>query len=61
MKNILPLFFLFLSQLTIAQVNAVMPSEANTFYQNAMLTIKPEIKNIIEKNATQQPPSKKVG
>ena len=28
-----------------------MPSEANTFYQNAMLTIKPGIKNIIEKNA----------
>ncbi len=28
-----------------------MPSEANTFYQNAMVTIKPGIKNIIEKNA----------
>ena len=51
MKNILPLFFLLISRFTTAQVNQVMPPEANTFYQNAMVTIKPGIKNIIEKNA----------
>lgn len=28
-----------------------MPSEANTFYQNAMLSIKPGVKSLIEKNA----------
>ena len=28
-----------------------MPVQANTFFENAMLTIKPDIKNIIEKNA----------
>ena len=51
MKNILPLLFFFFSNHIFAQVNSVMPVQANTFYENAMLTIKPEIKNIIEKNA----------
>lgn len=51
MKNILPLIFLFLSHYTFAQVNSVLSSEANTFYQDAMLTIKPQIKSLIEKNA----------
>ena len=51
MKNILPLIFLFLSHYTFAQVNSVLSSDANTFYQDAMLTIKPQIKSLIEKNA----------
>lgn len=51
MKNILPLFFLFLSQYTFAQVKSVLPSEANAFYQNSMKSIKPAVKNLIEKNA----------
>ena len=51
MKNILLLLFLFLYQFTFSQVNSVLPSEATTFYQNAMLSIKPGIKNLIEKNA----------
>lgn len=51
MKNILPLIFLFLSRYTFAQVNSVLPSEANTFYQNAMKSIKPGVKSLIEKNA----------
>ena len=28
-----------------------MPQEANTFYSKAMANIKPQIKNIVEKNA----------
>jgi hypothetical protein len=51
MKNILPLFFLFLFQYTFGQVNSVLPSEANAFYQNSMNSIKPAVKNLIEKNA----------
>jgi len=51
MKNILPLFFLFFTNPIFAQVNSVMPIQANTFFENAMLVIKPDIKNIIEKNA----------
>ena len=51
MKNILPLFLLFFTNHIFAQVNSVMPSQANAFYENAMPAIKPEIKNIIEKNA----------
>lgn len=51
MKNILPLLFLFLSHYTFAQVNSVLPSEANNFYENAIVRIKPGIKNLIEKNA----------
>ncbi|MEO8819777.1 MAG: hypothetical protein ABI374_02945 [Ginsengibacter sp.] len=51
MKNILLLFFLFFTNHTIAQVNSIMPAQANTFYENAMSSIKPDIKNLIEKNA----------
>ncbi len=51
MKTFLPILFLFLANHIFAQVNSVMPVQANTFYENAMLTIKPEIKNVIEKNA----------
>jgi hypothetical protein len=51
MKNILPLLFLFFNHHTHAQVNSVMPAEAKAFYQNAMESIKPGIKNLIEKNA----------
>lgn len=51
MKNILPLLFLFFSHVTFAQVNNVLPSEADAFYQNSMRSIKPEVKNLIEKNA----------
>jgi hypothetical protein len=51
MKNILPLLLLFLSHFTFAQVNSILPSEANIFYQNAMPTVKPQIKTLIEKNA----------
>ena len=28
-----------------------MPADANAFYENAMISIKPEVKNLIEKNA----------
>lgn len=51
MKSFLPLFFLFFAHPIFAQVNSVMPIQANTFYENAMLTVKPDIKNLIEKNA----------
>ncbi len=51
MKNLLPIVFSFLSYGSIAQVNTVMPQEANTFYSKAMPSIKPEIKGFIEKNA----------
>lgn len=51
MKNILLLLFLFFSLRVFSQVNAVLPSEAKTFYDNAMVRLKPEVKNLIEKNA----------
>lgn len=51
MKNLLLLFFLGFIIPGFAQVNSVLPAEANTFYNNAMPSIKPEIKSIIEKNA----------
>lgn len=52
MKNLLPILFSFFSFGSIAQVNTVMPQEANTFYTKAMPSIKSEIKSFIEKNAT---------
>lgn len=52
MKNLLPILFSFLSLGSIAQVNTVMPQEANAFYSKAMPSIKPEIKKFIEKNAS---------
>ena len=51
MKNMLLLLFLFFACRAFSQVNAVLPSEANVFYQNAMQSIKPAVKNLIEKNA----------
>ncbi len=52
MKNILPLlFFLLTAHYAFAQVNSVLPPEAKTFYENAMLSIKPQVKSLIEKNA----------
>lgn len=51
MKNLLPFLFCLFSFCTIAQIKTVMPPEANTFYLKAMANIKPQIKNIIEKNA----------
>jgi hypothetical protein len=51
MKNLLLFFFIVFSIRSIGQVNAVIPPEANVFYDHAMQTIKPEIKSVIEKNA----------
>ncbi|MGN6530232.1 MAG: hypothetical protein ACTHK0_00585 [Ginsengibacter sp.] len=51
MKTFLPVIFFGLSFSTSAQVNYTMPQEANTFYNNAMQKIKPDIVNIITKNA----------
>ena len=51
MKNLLPFVFCLFSICSIAQINTVMPTEANTFYSKAMANIKPQIKNIVEKNA----------
>jgi hypothetical protein len=51
MKNLLPFIFCGLSIGCYSQVNTVMPPEADLFYNNAIQTIKPQIKNAIEKNA----------
>jgi hypothetical protein len=51
MKNLLSVLFSFIFFSSIAQVNTVMPQEANTFYSKAMPSIKPQIKSFIEKNA----------
>lgn len=51
MKNLLPFIFCLSSFCSIAQINKVMPPEANTFYSKAMANIKPQIKNIVKKNA----------
>jgi hypothetical protein len=51
MKNLLLLFFCSVSVLGFSQVNMVMPPEANLFYTNAMKSIKPEIKSVIENDA----------
>lgn len=51
MKNLLLLFFLGITSTAFAQVNSVLPAEANNLYTTAMQSIKPEIKSIIEKNA----------
>ena len=51
MKNLLLFFFIVFSIQSVGQINAVIPPEANTFYDQAMRTIKPEIKSVIEKNA----------
>lgn len=51
MKNLLHILFIFFSLNSFAQVNSVMPPEANKFYNNAIHSINPAIKNIVEKNA----------
>ncbi|HET7117985.1 MAG TPA: hypothetical protein VFI29_15925 [Hanamia sp.] len=51
MKNLLPILFCSFSFCSFAQVNTVMPQEANSFYNRAMHEIKPQVKSIIEKNA----------
>ncbi len=51
MKKFLPFLFLAFSFDGFAQVNFSMPPEANTFYNKAMLKIKPVLKNMIVKNA----------
>jgi len=51
MKKFLPFLFLAFSFDGFAQVNFSMPPEANTFYNKAMLKIKPVLKNMIFKNA----------
>ena len=51
MKNLLLPLFSFFSFSCYAQINYVMPQEANSFYYRAMPEIKPGIKSIIEKNA----------
>lgn len=52
MKNLLLLFFCGVSIYGFSQVNTVMPPEANLFYTNAMKSIKPEIKSLVENEAT---------
>ncbi|MEO9209679.1 MAG: hypothetical protein ABI208_01200 [Ginsengibacter sp.] len=51
MKNLLLLLFCGITSGSFCQVNFTMPPEANTFYENAMRTIKSQVKNVIEKNA----------
>lgn len=51
MKNMLPFLFLFFAPHVFSQVNAILPTEAKVFYENAMLHIKPEVRTFIEKNA----------
>lgn len=51
MKNLLPLLFLGFSMGGHSQVNTVMPPEADLFYNNAMQTIRPQLRSAIEKNA----------
>ena len=52
MKIFLLAIFCQLSFISPAQVRSAMPPEAATFYTNAMCCIKPEIRNQIEKNAS---------
>jgi hypothetical protein len=51
MKSLLPIIFCGLSLGGYSQVNAIMPPEADLFYNNAMQNIQPQIKSTIEKNA----------
>lgn len=51
MKNLLPFIFCSFSFGSYAQIHTIMPTDAITFYNNAMQSIKPEIKNLIETNA----------
>ena len=51
MKTFLLYFFTSLSTYSFAQVPTAMPPEANVFYRNAIDNIKPEIKDLVRKNA----------
>jgi hypothetical protein len=51
MKNLLLLFFILFSISGYCQVNSVIPPEANALYNNAIRTINPAIKDLVEKNA----------
>lgn len=51
MKNLLPFIFCAISFCGFAQVHSAMPPEAIVFYNNAMRSIKPAIKDVIQKNA----------
>jgi hypothetical protein len=52
MKFFLLLLFLGFSYISDGQINAVMPPEANAFYNDAMNTINPAVKSLIVKNAS---------
>lgn len=51
MKNLLLFIFCCFSFWGFSQVHSAMPPEAKSFYQNAMRSINPEIKHIVENNA----------
>jgi len=53
MKIFLLPIFSFFTIATFGQVPAAMPPEATTFYGKAMKNIKPEIRSLIETNASQ--------
>ncbi len=51
MKNLLLIIFCGFSFCSFAQVHSAMPPEASLFYTNAMNSIKPAIKSLIETDA----------
>lgn len=51
MKNLLLILLIIFSINSFGQVNSVIPPEANKLYNNAMQSINPTIKNIVEKTA----------
>lgn len=51
MKNLLLCIFCNISVGCFAQVHSAMPLEAGLFYNNAMQSLKPEIKELIQKKA----------
>ena len=51
MKNLLLILLIVLSLTGYGQVNSVIPPEVNNFYNNAMRTVNPSIKNFIETSA----------
>ncbi|MDQ2718844.1 MAG: hypothetical protein M3Z26_03640 [Bacteroidota bacterium] len=51
MKNLLLIIFNSFSLFSFSQVNSAMPPEASLFYTDAMRSIKPATKTLIEKDA----------
>jgi hypothetical protein len=51
MKSFLLYLFTSISFYSFAQVPTAMPPEANAFYSNAINNIKPEIRDLVRKNA----------